>query len=83
MAWAVLVFSGLLETVWAIALDRSAGLPAVEDDRLIIKDAPLVEDMSIGANGIGSPPRVEPCRPQITCRLQAHHVGRGEQPASP
>ncbi|MFU8850537.1 DMT family transporter [Micromonospora sp. SL1-18] len=25
MAWTVLVFSGLLETVWAIALDRSAG----------------------------------------------------------
>ena len=65
------------------ALDRGAGLPAVEDDRLIIKDAPLVEDMSIGANGIGSPPRVEPCRPEIACRLQAHHVGRGKQPASP
>jgi quaternary ammonium compound-resistance protein SugE len=33
MAWAVLVISGLLETVWAIALDRSAGfsrpLPSV------------------------------------------------------
>ncbi|GIF02539.1 DMT family transporter [Actinoplanes siamensis] len=25
MAWLVLVVSGLLETVWAIALDRSAG----------------------------------------------------------
>ncbi|MEU7845458.1 SMR family transporter [Micromonospora sp. NPDC049114] len=25
MAWLVLVISGLLETVWAIALDRSAG----------------------------------------------------------
>ncbi|WP_089153755.1 DMT family transporter [Micromonospora sp. NBS 11-29] len=25
MAWIVLVISGLLETVWAIALDRSAG----------------------------------------------------------
>ena len=25
MAWIVLVVSGLLETVWAIALDRSAG----------------------------------------------------------
>jgi quaternary ammonium compound-resistance protein SugE len=25
MAWAVLVLSGMLETVWAIALDRSAG----------------------------------------------------------
>ncbi|AEV85236.1 ligand-binding protein SH3 [Actinoplanes sp. SE50] len=25
MAWTVLVVSGLLETVWAIALDRSAG----------------------------------------------------------
>ncbi len=33
MAWFVLVVSGLLETVWAIALDRSAGftrlVPAV------------------------------------------------------
>ncbi|MDG4792451.1 SMR family transporter [Micromonospora sp. WMMD1082] len=26
MAWIVLVLSGLLETAWAIALDRSAGL---------------------------------------------------------
>jgi quaternary ammonium compound-resistance protein SugE len=26
VAWAVLIVSGLLETVWAIALDRSAGL---------------------------------------------------------
>jgi quaternary ammonium compound-resistance protein SugE len=25
MAWSVLIISGLLETVWAIALDRSAG----------------------------------------------------------
>lgn len=25
MAWAVLVLSGVMETVWAIALDRSAG----------------------------------------------------------
>ncbi|WP_436533900.1 DMT family transporter [Actinoplanes sp. HUAS TT8] len=25
MAWIVLVISGLLETVWAVALDRSAG----------------------------------------------------------
>ncbi|MEV1329002.1 SMR family transporter [Micromonospora costi] len=25
MAWIVLVFSGLLETAWAVALDRSAG----------------------------------------------------------
>ena len=25
MAWAVLIVSGLMETVWAIALDRSAG----------------------------------------------------------
>ena len=65
------------------ALDGGAGLPAVQDDRLIIKDAPLVEHMSIGANGIGSPPRVEPCRPEIARRLQAHHVGRGKQPASP
>lgn len=25
MAWVVLVISGILETVWAVALDRSAG----------------------------------------------------------
>ncbi len=25
MAWLVLVISGLLETAWAVALDRSAG----------------------------------------------------------
>lgn len=29
MAWIVLVVSGLLETVWAIALDRSAGFSRV------------------------------------------------------
>ncbi len=29
MAWFVLIVSGLLETVWAIALDRSAGFSRV------------------------------------------------------
>ncbi|GIF17738.1 quaternary ammonium compound-resistance protein SugE [Actinoplanes tereljensis] len=29
MAWAVLVVSGVLETVWAIALDRSSGFSRV------------------------------------------------------
>lgn len=65
------------------AFDSGAGLPAVEDDRLIVKDAPLVEDMSVGPDRVGSAPRVEPCRPQIPRRLQAHHIRRGEQPASP
>jgi len=45
------------------ALDRGAGLPAIENDRLIVENAPLVEDMSIGPNSIGSPPRIEPRRP--------------------
>jgi hypothetical protein len=30
------------------ALDCGTSLPAVEDDRLIVEDTPLVEDMSVG-----------------------------------
>ena len=29
MAWAVLVFSGMMESVWAIALDKSEGFSHV------------------------------------------------------
>ena len=65
------------------ALDGGTGLPAVQDDRLIVEDAPLVEHMGVGPDRVGSPPRIEPCRPEIARRLQAHHVGRGEQPAPP
>jgi hypothetical protein len=36
------------------AFDGGARLPAVEDDRLIIEDAPLVEYMSIGADRISA-----------------------------
>ena len=65
------------------ALDGGAGLSAVQDDRLIVEDAPLVEHVGVGPDGIGPPPRIEPCRPEIARRLQAHHVGRGEQAAPP
>ena len=41
------------------ALDRRPRLSPVQDDRLIIEDAPLVEHVSIGADRIGSPPRIE------------------------
>src|SRR3954467_10195183 len=47
------------------AFDGGARLPAVQDDRLIIKNAPLVEHMGIGSDRIGSPSRVEPGRPEI------------------
>jgi len=57
------------------AFDSGARLPAVQDNRLIIEDAPLVEHMGVGPDRIGPPPRVEPCRPEIARRLQAHHVG--------
>ena len=65
------------------ALDGGAGLSAVQDDWLIVEDAPLVEHMGVSPNGIGPAPRIEPCRPEVTRRLKAHHVGRGEQPAPP
>src|SRR3954451_18302542 len=65
------------------AFDGGARLPAVQDDRLIIKNAPLVEHMGISSDRIGSPARVEPCRPEIARRLEAHHVGGRKQTAPP
>ena len=41
------------------ALDGGARLAAVEHDRLIVKNAPLVEDMGVGADGISAPPGIE------------------------
>jgi hypothetical protein len=34
-------------------LDRRPCLPAVDDDRLVVKNAPLIEDVGVGADGIG------------------------------
>ncbi len=65
------------------AIDGRTHLPAVQHDRLIIEDAPLVEHVRVGADRVGSPPRIEPRRPEIARRFQAHHVGRGEQAAPP
>ena len=65
------------------ALDGGAGLSAVQDDWLIVEDAPLVEHVSVSPNGKGPAPRIDPCRPEVARCLQAHHVGRGEQTASP
>ena len=65
------------------ALDGGAGLSAVQDDWLIVEDAPLVEHVSVSPNGKGPAPRIDPCRPEVARCLQAHHVGRGEQPAPP
>jgi hypothetical protein len=41
------------------ALDRRTRLSPVQDNWLIIKDAPLVEHMSIGADRVSAPPRIE------------------------
>lgn len=41
------------------AFDRRARLASVQDDRLIVQDAPLIEHVSVGAGRIGSPPRIE------------------------
>ena len=65
------------------ALDGGAGLAAVQDDRLIVENAPLIEHVGVGADGIGPPPGIEPRRPEIARRLEAHHVGRGKQSAPP
>ncbi len=65
------------------AFDRRSRLPPVQDDRLIVKNAPLVEHMGVGADRVGAPPGVEARRPQIARRLEAHHVGRGKQAAPP
>ncbi|WP_406036773.1 multidrug efflux SMR transporter [Micromonospora sp. NBC_00898] len=67
MAWIVLVFSGLLETAWAIALDRSSGfsrpLPsAVSAVTLVLSMAGLayaLRDIPVGTGyavwvGIGA-----------------------------
>jgi hypothetical protein len=45
------------------ALDGGADLPAVQDNRLIVEDALLIEHMGIGPDGVSSPPRIDPRRP--------------------
>ena len=65
------------------ALDCGACLAPVEDDRLVVQDAPLIEHVRVGADRIGAAAWIEAGGPEITGCLEAHHVGRGEQPASP
>ena len=65
------------------ALDCRPGLAAVQDDRLVVENTPLVEHMGVGADGIGTPPGIEASCPQLARRLEAHNVGRSEQTAPP
>jgi hypothetical protein len=58
-------------------------LAAVQDDRLVVENAPPIEHMGVGPDRIGPPPGIEPRRPEITRRFEAHHVSRGEQAAPP
>ena len=65
------------------AFNGGAGLAPVQDDRLIVENAPLIEHVGIGSHCIGPPPGIEPRRPQVARRLQAHHIGRGIEAAPP
>jgi hypothetical protein len=65
------------------ALDRGTRLAPVENNRLVVEDSPLVEHVRVGADRAGAAAWVEASGPEITGRLQAHHVGRGIQAAAP
>ena len=68
MAWVVLLLSGMLETVWAVALQASKGLsrplPAVVQHLQVLQEAGLVQSEKVG--------RVR------TCRLDAAALRRAE-----
>ena len=59
------------------ALDRGARLAPVEDDRLVVKDAPLIEHVRVGADCVGAAAWIEAggqrlshsCA-NIICRIQ-------------
>lgn len=55
--------------------DRRPRLPPAQDDRLIVKNVPLVEHVGVGADRIIAPPGIEARRPQLACRFKAHYVG--------
>ena len=48
------------------SLDGRPRLTFVEDDRLIIADTPLVEDMDIAANCMRAPARINTGCPQMS-----------------
>ena len=57
------------------ALDGRPRLAAVQHDRLIVENAPLVEHVGVGPDCVSPPPGIEPRRPEIARRFEAHHVG--------
>ena len=64
-------------------LDRRPRLAPVEDDRLVVDDAPLVEHMGVAADGEGPPARIHTGGPEMARRVEAGHVGGGEQAVTP
>ena len=64
-------------------LKRGTCLARVEQNRLIINDRPLVGNMGVGSHSASAPSRFNPCVPDMTRRIKAHHIGRGRDTFTP
>ena len=74
----VSVDSEALESAEALpqgAFDGGTGLSFVENDRLIVDDAPLIQHVGIGANGECPASRIDTAHPEPARGIQAHHIG--------
>jgi hypothetical protein len=64
-------------------LDRRTGLSGAQQDRLIIRDSPLVEHMGVGADRCRFASWIEAGGPQFAARLDTHHVAGGGDALAP
>jgi hypothetical protein len=65
------------------ALNRGASLAFPKHDRLVVEDRPLVQYMGIGSDRRPLTPWIEPGVSEEPGGIQAHHVGRSVETASP
>lgn len=52
------------------AFDRRPGLSLIENDGLIVEDAPAIAHMRVHADRFSASTRVDPCLPHCTRRFQ-------------
>ncbi len=56
------------------SLDGGTGLSLIQEDWLIVEDAPCIADVGVHSNRRGTPTGVSASLPDRTGRFQGHHV---------
>jgi hypothetical protein len=65
------------------ALDRRADLPAQQGERLIIENAPLIENGLIDAHAVDPALRIDPRIVQVFAGIETHQIRGGFVPCTP